>query len=238
MAVNLISYFKMIAIIAARGGSRGLKNKNILKLGNKPIIAHSITSALKSKYISKVIVSTDSKTIAKISKKYGAEVPFMRPKKLSGYNASILDAFKHAIDFYTNRGENYKSFVSLGASCPLKNTKDIDNSINLFYKKRALTLISVKETEKPVDWLLSKDKNNKLERFLKKSKFVNRQNYRNYYIPNGSIYVFNTKKLIDNINKNQDYFNKRTYCYVMPKERSVDIDDLTDLKLAKFYYKK
>ncbi len=228
----------MIAIIAARGGSRGLKNKNILKLGNKPIIAHSIISALKSKYISKVIVSTDSKTIAKISKRYGAEVPFMRPKKLSGYNSNILDAFKHAINFYANKGENYKSFVSLGASCPLRNTKDIDRSINIFYKKKALTLISVKEIEKPVEWLLSKNKDNKLQRFIKQSKFVNRQNYQKHYIPNGSIYVFNTKKLIDNIDKNQDYFNKRTFCYVMPKERSVDIDDLSDLKLARFYFKK
>ena len=84
---------------------------------------------------------------------------------------------------------------------------------------------------------MSKNKDNKLQRFIKQSKFVNRQNYQKHYIPNGSIYVFNTKKLIDNIDKNQDYFNKRTFCYVMPKERSVDIDDLSDLKLARFYLK-
>ena len=103
----------MIAIIAARGGSRGLKNKNILNLEGIPVIAHTIISALKAKKISKVVVSTDSKLIANISKKYGAEVPFLRPKQLSNSKANILHAFKHALDFYSKKGEFYQDFVSL-----------------------------------------------------------------------------------------------------------------------------
>ena len=228
----------MIAIIAARGGSRGLKNKNILKLKGKPIIAHTILSALKSKKISKVVVSTDSKIIANISKKYGAEVPFLRPKKLSNSKSNILHAFKHAINFYKKKGEVHRDFVSLGACCPIRSKYDIDRSISIYKRNKALTLISVKEIEKPIDWVLEKNKNNKLKRFIKKSKFVNRQNYKEHYIPNGSIYVFNTKKLLNNIKNNKDYFNERTFCYVMPKERSIDIDDINDLKLARFYLKK
>ena len=228
----------MIAIIAARGGSRGLKNKNILNLGGKPVIAHTIISALKAKKISKVVVSTDSKLIANVSKKYGAEVPFLRPKQLSSSRANILHAFKHALDFYNKQGQFYEDFVSLGACCPIRSKDDIDKSITIFKRKKALTLISVKEIEKPVDWILSKDKKSKLKRFIKKSKFFNRQKHEKYYIPNGSIYVFNTKELLKNISKNKDYFNKKTYCYEMPNERSIDIDSFYDYNLAKQYLKK
>ena len=164
-------------------------------------------------------------------------MPFLRPKKLSNSKSNILHAFKHAINFYKKKGEVHRDFVSLGACCPIRSKYDIDRSISIYKRNKALTLISVKEIEKPIDWVLEKNKNNKLKRFIKKSKFVNRQNYKEHYIPNGSIYVFNTKKLLNNIKNNKDYFNERTFCYVMPKERSIDIDDINDLKLARFYLK-
>ncbi len=228
----------MIALIAARGGSQGLKNKNIIDFNGKPLIAHSIISGLKSKLISKVVVTTDSKTIAKISLKFGAEVPFLRPKKLSTNTANILEAFKHAIEFYKKKGEIYNNFVALGACSPLRNVKDIDNCIKIFNKKKAQAVISVKEIEKPADWILIKNNKNKLRHFIKKSNFQNRQSHKKNYIPNGSIYVFDYKRLIKNVNQKKDYLSNLTYGYIMPKNRSVDIDDFDDLMVANYYFRK
>ena len=227
----------MLAIIAARAGSKGLKNKNILKLNGKPLIAYSIQHALRSKFITKVIVSTDSPKIAKIAKKYGAEVPFLRPKKLAQDNSSINKAFEHAILFLEKKGFCYENFISLGGSCPIRTKQDIDNAVKLYFKKKAQTLISVKENDKPIEWYFKKTKGERLIKFQKKQ-MQNRQKHEKLLIPNGSIYVFNTKKLLKNIKLNKDYSNNRTFYYLMPEERSVDIDNLNDFCFADYLLRK
>ena len=227
----------MLAIIAARAGSKGLKNKNILKLNGKPLIAYSIQHALRSKFITKVIVSTDSPKIAKIAKKYGAEVPFLRPKKLAQDNSSINKAFEHAILFLEKKGFCYENFISLGGSCPIRTKQDIDNAVKLYFTKKAQTLISVKENDKPIEWYFKKTKGERLIKFQKKQ-MQNRQKHEKLLIPNGSIYVFNTKKLLKNIKLNKDYSNNRTFYYLMPEERSVDIDNLNDFCFADYLLRK
>ena len=226
----------MLAIIAARSGSKGLKNKNILSMNGKPLIAHTIEHALKSKLISKVIVSTDSKKIAKIALKYGAEVPFLRPKKLSKDNSSILRAFEHAILFFKNKGFNYNHFVSLGGCCPIRNKDDIDKAIKLYFKKKAHTLISVKENTKHTEWFFKKVGQGRMKKYEKR-KIKNRQKHNILLIPNGSIYVFNTKKILANTKMNKDYSNNKTFYYLMPQIRSVDIDTIDDFNYSKFLLK-
>ena len=221
----------MIAIIPARSGSVGLKNKNILKINKKPLIAHSILSALKAKLVSDVIVLTESKKIAKIAQKYGAKVPFFRPKKLATSKSKVMDSYIYCIE-KLNKNFNKKilNFVALLPTSPLRTSKDIDNSIKLFQEKKASSVISVCEQNKPIEWTLVEKKDFKFSP-LKNSKnnILNRDEYKkNIILPNGSIYIFNYKKL----KKFRKYYFSDSRYYKMPKSRSVDIDDYLDFMYA------
>ncbi len=224
---------KILAIVPARGKSVNLKNKNIKLFCGKPLIYYTITNALKSKYIDKVIVSTDSKKIAKIALKYGAEVPFYRPKKLSTNKAKIIDAFFFTIK-KLRKNNNIDHFISLAPTSPLTEVKDINRSIELYFKKKAKTLVSVVKNDKPIEWCLNKMKNNKITQFINKKLKTNRQENKELYIPNGSIYIFNYNYL----KRNKKYLNDKTFCYVMPKIKSVDIDDELDFQIAEYLYRK
>ncbi len=224
---------KILAIVPARGESINLKNKNIKLFCGKPLIYYTITNALKSKYIDKVIVSTDSKKIAKIALKYGAEVPFYRPKKLSTNRAKIIDAFFFTIK-KLRKNNNIDHFISLAPTSPLTEVKDINRSIELYFKKKAKTLVSVVKNDKPIEWCLNKMKNNKITQFINKKLKTNRQENKKLYIPNGSIYIFNYNYL----KRNKKYLNDKTFCYVMPKIKSVDIDDKLDFQIAEYLYRK
>jgi N-acylneuraminate cytidylyltransferase/CMP-N,N'-diacetyllegionaminic acid synthase len=224
----------MLAIIPARGNSKGLKNKNILNLNGKPLISYSITEALKSKLISRVMVVTDSIKIAEISKKFGAEVPFIRPQHLAKDNSMIIDTYIYTLEFLKNKKQVYKEFVSLLPTSPLRTSYDIDESIKLFKKKKAKTLISITNLDKPVEWNLFLSKKSRIKKYLENnSAILNRQNYKPLFVPNGSIYIFNYSFL----KKTREYYNNRTYGYFMPKSKSVDIDKDIDFKLAEILIK-
>ena len=128
---------KILAIVPARGGSLELKNKNIKLFCGKPLISYAIKNALKSKYIYKVVVSTDSEKIAKISLKYGAEVPFLRPKKFSTSKAKIIDAFKFTINKLRKEYDT-SHFISLAPTSPLTKVEDINRAIEFYFQKKAL----------------------------------------------------------------------------------------------------
>ena len=126
---------KILGIIPARGGSKGIPKKNIAQLSGKPLIAYTINAALKSKLLTKVIVSTDDKKIADIAKEYGCEVPFIRPESLSGDDVLTYPVLKHAIEFLQeNNHEKYDAILLLQPTSPFRSSKDIDNAINLLSK--------------------------------------------------------------------------------------------------------
>ena len=222
----------MLAIIPARKGSKGLKSKNKLIISKLPLIAHSILSAKKSKKISKIIVSTDCKDIAKISKKYGAEVPFLRNKNLARDNSMVMDSYFEVIDKLNNKVEN---FVALLPTAPLRSSADIDNAIDLFLKKKAASVISMTEAYYPIDWNHFVYKNKSVKSVNSNFNAVNnRQKTKKTYIPNGSIYVFNYKIL----KKTRKYYHKNTFAYLMPREKSIDIDSKLDFVIASKLLKK
>jgi N-acylneuraminate cytidylyltransferase/CMP-N,N'-diacetyllegionaminic acid synthase len=220
----------MLCIIPARGGSRGLKNKNILRFNGKPLIYYTIQAALKSKKITKVIVITDSLKIAKISKKFGAEIPFLRPKKLAKNNSLAIDTYIYVINKLKKKF-SINEFIVLLPTSPLRDNTDIENAINLFRKKKADSVISMKEVEYPVDWIKRVNKSYLIESYNKnfKSNF-NRQYYKKTFVPNGAIYIFNSQKFL----RYKDYYFKRTFAYLMSKKKSTDINDLVDFKTAEF----
>jgi len=222
----------MLAIIPARGGSKGLPRKNIKLLDGLPLICHSIKAALDSKLVDRVIVSTEDDEIAAISKDCGAEIPFMRPKELATDESMVMDTYLNVIDKISK--ENDKSidnFVALLPTTPLRNSNDIDKAIEIFNNKNANSVISVTETPTPLHWCRKITKEGILADYLPNFNAVkNRQNFTKAYVPNGAIYIFKTEVL----RKTREYYTDKTFPYLMPIERSVDIDNLIDFKWSEY----
>lgn len=221
----------MLAIIPARGGSKGLPGKNIKELSGKPLIAYTIESALNSKYIDRVLVTTDSDEIAEVAKKYGADVPFKRPDELSSDTASAIDVYLHATEYVMNE-EHMKidKFMVLLPTAPMRTNKHIDDAVEFFNDKSATTLISVKEAETPITWYMNKYDEDRIENagFGVGNAVTNRQVNSKYYVPNGAIYILD----YDLLKSKRTYYCDNTVGYVMSAEDSVDIDTLTEFKFA------
>lgn len=227
--MNILGYSMnktFLAIIPARGGSKRLPRKNVLDLCGKPLIAYSIEAGLKSKYISKVIVSSDDNEILTISKEYGAET-INRPEYLANDTATTFDALEHTI----NSLEKYDYIVLLQPTSPLRNEKHIDEAIELLNKKDADAVISVCETEHSPLWCNTLDKNLDMTNFLHNDVLNKRsQDLPIFYRLNGAIYICKTEKLLEN----RSYFIKENiFAYIMDKIYSVDIDDELDFLIAR-----
>lgn len=223
----------MIAIIPARGGSKGLPGKNIRLLNEKPLIVYAIEAALGSKYIERVIVTTDSKEIAEVARTNGAEVPFMRPDELSTDTAMAVDVYLHAIEYLVQEGgEEIKNFMVLLPTTPLRTSQHINAAIETFEDKGATTLISVKEVDTPVSWYMEKDSDNRIFNagFGTGNAITNRQVNLKYYVPNGAIYILNYELL----KTQRTYYCNNTIGFEMRAEDSVDIDTMLDFKFAEF----
>ena len=219
----------MICIIPARRNSKGLKNKNIKKLNDLPLIEHSINVAKKSKKIKKIIISTDdNRIIEKYKNDKRISIPFVRPKKLSEDNASSIDVYLHVIKFFEKK-EKINNFCVLLPTCPIRNYQDIDKAISIFSKKKLKFLISVTKT-KPLEFHFKVSKKNFMQKLSQfKTSVKNRQKLPEIFVPNGSIYIFNTKKL----KKEKNFMTSQTYCFEMNKFYSQDIDDKVDFKIVK-----
>lgn len=226
----------MLAIIPARGGSKGLPGKNIKELGGKPLIAYTIEAALNAKVIDRVVVTTDDEEIAGVAKKYGAEVPYMRSADLSSDCASAVDVY---IDAIQRLGKKYESepFMVLLPTVPFRTSKHIEEAYDLFREKQAKTLISVVEAETPASWYLNVNKDGILQSCgygLEDGTSRNRQENKKNYIPNGAIYILEYSLL----NKERTYYCKMTIPYIMGKKESVDIDTLEDFEYAEYILQK
>jgi len=223
----------MLAIIPARGGSKGLPNKNIKILNDKPLIAYTIEAALSAKQVDKVIVSTDSKQIAEIAIKLGADVPFLRPDFLASDTALAVDNYIYTIDkIKTESGIKINEFIVLQPTSPLRTSFDIDNAITLFREKNADSVMSYTEEDHPVFWHKKIKKDLTFENIFTEH-LANRQDFEKTYYPNGAVFVFK----VDLINSKK-YYSEKSYAYIMPKNRSVDIDTIDDFQYAEYLLQK
>ena len=215
-----------LAIIPARGGSKRLPRKNILDLCGKPLISWSIEAALKSKYISKVVVSSDDEEILNISSNFGADI-IKRPYELANDTATTFDAVKHTIDNF----ENYDYIVLLQPTSPLRNEKHIDEAIELLEEKQADGIVSVCEMDHSPLWSNTLPKDGNMNNFLRDEVLNKRsQDLEKYYRINGAIYICKTEKFI----VNKGFFLKENiFAYIMNRENSVDIDEKLDFIIAK-----
>ena len=217
----------MIALITARGGSKGLPRKNVLPFCGKPLIAHTIDAAKCSAAIHRVIVSTDDAEIAEVAREFGAEVPFMRPQELATDCASSRDVILHALGFLEAQNEPIESFCLLQPTSPLRTSADIDGAFKMFKENNADSLLSITPYDHPVQWAVEvRDDGGLCPREVGVP--GRRQDMSEYCRPNGAMYMFRT----DFFKKSEVYFGENTYGYVMPPERSVDIDTQLDFVVA------
>lgn len=226
---------KIIALIPARGGSKGIFRKNIRPLCGKPLIAWTIEQANKSRYLDKVIVSTDDREIARISTKYGANAPFLRPKKLATDRARLIDVVLHSLRWLKDNCETYDLLMVLQPTSPLRLSRDIDKAIRLLFSKRGKSIISVCEVIEYNPYFINTlPKDFSMEYFEPKHLMgKNRQEMPKFYKMNGAIYLAFSNFWV----AKKSYLGKKTYAYLMPKERSIDIDNEFDLKFAEFLIK-
>lgn len=214
-----------LAIIPARGGSKRLSRKNILDLCGKPLIAYTIEAALKSKYIDKVIVSSDDEEILNISSNFGADI-IKRPYELANDTATTFDAIKHTIA----NVEKYDYIVLLQPTSPLRNEKHIDEAIQLLEKKKADAIVSVCEMEHSPLWSNTLPKDGNMNNFLRDEVLNKRsQDLEKYYRVNGAVYICKTDKLLEN----KSFFLKdNIFAYIMDRKSSIDIDEEVDFLFA------
>ena len=221
------------SIITARGGSKGVPKKNIKLLNKKPVIAYSIEESLKNNDIKETYVTTEDKEIANISREYGAKI-IDRPQELARDNSTSVDVVLHSLEYLENIGELPDFFVLLQPTSPLRTKEDIGNAIKLFIENECDALISVSQLDHS-SMMSFEIKNNFLtpncdEKFLNKR----RQELPNFYCPNGAIYITTP----DSLRKNNTFIPKNTIPYIMPKERSVDLDTEFDFKLIEYLLNK
>ena len=217
-----------LAIIPARGGSKRLPRKNILNLCGKPLISWSIEAGLKSKYIDKVVVSSDDTEILNISNEFKVQV-IKRPNELASDTSTSFDVVQHAIDNL----ESYEYILLLQPTSPLRNENHIDKAIEILKEKNADAVISVCEMNHNPLWSNTLDDSLSMEGFISNNLLNNRsQDLKKYYRLNGAIYLCKTDKLL----KEKSFFLKKNiFAYVMNSNDSIDIDRKEDFELASLY---
>lgn len=233
MTIAILMYNEVVernilAIIPARGGSKSVVRKNVRLLCGKPLIAYTIEAALSSKLINRVVVSTEDEEIAKVSKKYGAEV-ISRPTELAQDNTPSLPVYQHAIR-HLEKMEDYRPeiIVTLQPTSPLRTVADIDTAIHMFLEKGCDSVVSVCEAEHPLGWMYTL-KRDRLKPIVKgDEKVTRRQDAPKVYRLNGAVYVTSREIIM----KENRVLRRDKRAHIMPLERSIDIDTELDFKLA------
>lgn len=224
----MIKMVKVLGVIPARGGSKGIPRKNIVDLNGKPLIYYTIKAAQDSKLLTKFVVSTDDAEIKEVSESFGAEV-IDRPAELAKDSSGSYGVLMHALE--SVEGE-YDAVIMLQPTSPLRISEDIDNAIKLFSKNRCDLVLGVTELEHLAYPILvfKKGEEGVLEHYEKsENPYVPRQDLEKLYRINGAIYVIS----VGCLNQQKTIFGKDKIAYVMPQERSVDIDNNLDIKIVK-----
>ena len=214
----------VLAIIPARGGSKGLPRKNLLEAGGLPLIAWTIAAAQNSEVIGRLILSSDDDEIMSTAKAFGCEVPFRRPVELSGDSASSIDVVLHAL----RELPRFDYVVLLQPTSPLRTNVDIDAAFSLMMQKGAPSCVSVCEAQQTPYWMYRLDEHGVLFHLLPPPQgVVRRQDLPETYVLNGAIYIARCDWLLEH----RSFIGEGTLAYKMPLERSIDIDTADDFEL-------
>lgn len=221
---------RSIAIIPARSGSKGLKDKNIKLLHGKPMMAYTIEAALESGLFDCVFVSTDSQKYADIAKQHGAKSPFLRSEILSGDTASSWDAVSEALARWEELGEKFDNFALLQPTSPLRNAEDLRAADKIYREKKAKAVVSVCKAEHPLSYFNTLGEDMKMDHFLRKEQSLPRQQLPTYFRINGAIYIAD----VTHFRTHEMIYDSDCYAYEMDALRSVDIDTALDFRMVEF----
>lgn len=225
---------KNIAIIPARSGSKGVKDKNIRPLNGKPLMAYSIDAALESKMFDDVMVSTDSQKYADIARSYGANIPFLRSASLSTDTSTTKDVILDILKQYESSGKIFETFTILQPTSPLRTAEDIIEAYKLFTDKKANAVIGITETDHSPLICNTLPSDGLMTNFIRKNmRDKPRQMMDTYYRINGAIYIAN----VNYYQKYGNLYREKCYAYIMEREKSIDIDSEFDFLLAEFLLK-
>jgi CMP-N,N'-diacetyllegionaminic acid synthase len=223
----MINHKTVLAIIPARGGSKGLPRKNILPVKDTPLIAWTITEAQKSKYIDHLILSSEDEEIIDVAKKWGCDVPFVRPQTLATDDASTMDVVFHTLETIE---ETYDYIVLLQPTSPRRQVIDIDKCLEICTSQNVPACVSMTETAKSPYWMYQLNDDCQIKPIISDDEFASRrQDLPKTYALNGAVYVAEWPWLL----KNKTFLTKETTAYIMPKERSIDIDTKLDFTIFK-----
>lgn len=220
---------RLLAVIPARGGSKGILNKNIVDLCGKPLIAYTIEAAFEVREIKDVVVSTDSEAIAKIAEECGAVVPYLRPENLADDSAQILDVLIDLLNRLVTIGKEYDDIVLLQPTSPFRNSENIREALMIYYSEGADSLVSVTESPIAAELICRVSPTGELIRLVENVGSSNRQSFQRTYIYNGAIYITSVRNLM----QHRSFHHGRTLPYIMTSVSSVDIDLPEDLEMAK-----
>ncbi|MDX8044610.1 acylneuraminate cytidylyltransferase family protein [Gracilibacillus sp. S3-1-1] len=220
---------RFIILIPARGGSKGIPNKNIINVKGRPLIDFTISEALKSKYADKIVVSTDSHSIAKIAKDCGADVPFLRPIELATDKSKTINTVTYTLEKLKESGQQFDYVVLLQPTQPLRKSFHIDEAIELIVEKKEQSLASVSLVKDHPILMRTINEQGQLVNLLKENSTVRRQDFSTYYKINGSIYI---NKIDANLNVNTS-LNDNSVPYIMDEQYDLDIDEPFDLEVLK-----
>lgn len=223
---------QILCLINARGGSKGVPGKNIKILGEIPLIGYSIRAAQKSKYVSRIIVSTDCPDIAKVARDFGADVPFIRPPELATDKAKQIDAVIHAIKYAEAEGMAYDYVCILQPTCPFRSVEDIDGSISLMISRGTDSVITVTDVGgRHPNTLYRMEEGNIISPYLEMPKSgVLRQEFENLYWRTGSVYAMKTSVVLSGT-----LYGSSTCGYLQDEERAFNIDSPFDWNLCEAY---
>lgn len=217
----------ILALIPARGGSKGIPGKNIKEFNGRPLIAYTITAALQSRYVDFIVVTTDSEEIAAVARAFGAETPFLRPAELARDDSRTIDAVVHARDAMAALGRMSDVIVTLQPTSPLRRAEEVDGAVETFFSHGCLGLASVSEvSENPV---LTRriDQSGVLHPILPLPSTVRRQDMPKFWHVDGAVYINRAESLTPDTS-----LNDNPIAFVMPPMRSSDIDDIEDFLRA------
>ena len=225
----------VMGLILARGGSKGLPRKNILPLAGKPLIGYTIEVARASTVLDRVVVSTDDQEIAGVAKRYGADVPFYRPADLAEDDTSVFPAILHALTWLSeHEGYDPGYVMLLQPTSPFRTVEDIEGAVSLAVRKHADAVVSVSRVRQHPYWSKQMSEDGRLiSQYPPEHAAFRRQDLPPLYVPNGAIYLVLRSVLLEK----ETVYTERTYGYVIPAERSLDIDDAWDLHVAELILK-
>jgi CMP-N-acetylneuraminic acid synthetase len=222
---------RVLGVIPARGGSKRVPRKNIRDVGGKPLIAYAIEQASQAKTLDTAIVSTEDDEIRDVAREYGGSVPFERPAHLASDDATIDEVIEHALDWHAERGETFDAVCAVTVTTPLRDPRDIDGAVDRLFQTGGESVVSVTAFDDPPFWAVETDDEGYLSPYFGEGYLwstTRTQEVPDLHRPNASVYV----ATVSAFDKHGSFYTDETRGYEMPRERSLDIDEPFDLKIA------